>query len=96
MKSLAVVVGLIFLTALFSGPFAFALSFVPDGRFLTRTVKKVLVSILCFFASTSGALLMVSSVAFPIRILGLVGISFASLSIFRVFQPEPKNRGFED
>ena len=96
MESLAAVVGLIFLTALFSGPIAFGLSFIRTSRPGTRIIKRIFVSLLCIMASMSGAFLMISNVVMPVRILGLVGLSLASIAIFRTFQPEPKWKSIED
>ncbi|MEI6217194.1 MAG: hypothetical protein WCP64_08005 [Actinomycetes bacterium] len=87
MESLALVVGIIFLVALTAGPFALGISFIPVGKYFPKLAKRILVSLFSVAASMSGALLIVSKVAMPARILGLVGLSCASLAISRTFRP---------
>lgn len=90
MESLALLVGIIFLTALTAGPLALGLSFVPTGKYFSPIAKKIVVSIISVVASMVGALLVVSTISLGGRLLGVASLGCATVAVYRVFQlPKP-------
>ena len=89
MKSLAIVVAIIFLISITAGPIALLISFIKPRKYFSLANKRVLVAIASVFASMSGALLISGHVAPVGKLIGLVSLSLASISTYRVFQPQP-------
>ena len=90
MESLALVVGIIFLTALIAGPSALGISYLPTGKYFSPIAKKIVVSIISVVASMVGALLVVSTISIGGRLLGVASLSCATVAVYRVFQlPKP-------
>ena len=86
MESLALLVGLILLTMISSGPVAIGLTFIRINNPVLKVLRRVLVCLLSAIGIGLGIMLVVENVALGAKLFSLFAISAASFALFREFK----------
>jgi hypothetical protein len=86
MESLALVVVVLLLIVLITGPLALGISFIPVGKNFSILIKRTLIGICTVFESLTGGVLIFSAGVKAAHILGIIGVSCAGLANYRVYR----------
>lgn len=86
MESLALLVGLILLTMISSGPIAIGLTFIRINNPVLYVVRRVLVCVLSAIGTGLGIMLIVENVALGAKLFSLFAISAAGFALIREFK----------
>jgi hypothetical protein len=86
MYSLAVLVGIIFLTMLLAGPIAVALTFIKIEKPVLRTIRRVAVCALSAIGIGLGVMLFTQGVAIGAKLFSLAAITVGVYALKREFK----------
>ena len=85
MESLALVVGIILLTMILSGPIAFGLTFVRSANPVLNIIRRILIVILSALGIGLGIILILEGVAIVAKLLALAAIAAGAYAVKREF-----------
>ena len=85
MESLAAVVAFLFLTALFSGPIALALTFKKTHSEKGRLVRRAFVTMFALWGFLNGIQFAVANIVFFARLLGVMSVVTSGYAFKREF-----------
>jgi hypothetical protein len=83
MKSLAVLVAILFLTAIFGGPIALGLSYFNVTSRRGRLIRRIAIFTLSLWTILTGLQFLIANVPVFVRFIGIAGMTFAGVAIFR-------------
>ena len=90
MESLAVLVTILLLSAVLSGPIALALTHLSAKTKAGRAVKRIAVTLLALWGTITSFQFAISRLSLFPRILGLAGVAFSILALKREFIKKEK------
>lgn len=85
MESLALVVAILFLTALVSGPTALGLTFLPLTTIRGQRIRRVIVTVFGIWGILNGIQFVLASLPVFPRIIGVMSVVTAAFAIKREF-----------
>ena len=85
MESLALVVGIILLTMILSGPIAIGLTFVRSANPVLNIIRRILIVILSALGIGLGIALILEGVALGAKLFALVAIAAGAYAVKREF-----------
>ena len=85
MESLALIVAILFLTALISGPIAIGLTFLHPATLRGRTIRRLFVTIFAIWGILNGIQFVLASVPLFPRLVGLMSVVTSGFAIKREF-----------
>ena len=83
MKSLALLVAILFISAIFGGPIALTLTFFHVQTRRGRLIRRIAVFTFSLWAILTGFQFLIANVPIFARFVGVAGMVFAGLAIFR-------------
>jgi len=83
MKSLAVLVAILFLTSIFGGPIALGLSYFHVTSRRGRLIRRIAIFTLSLWTILTGLQFLIANVPVFVRFIGIAGMTFAGVAIFR-------------
>jgi|GEM_PF-1450658 len=83
MKSLAVLVAILFLTSIFGGPIALGLSYFHVTSRRGRIIRRVTIFTLSLWTTLTGLQFLIANVPIFVRFIGVAGMTFAGVAVFR-------------
>ena len=85
MESLALVVGIILLTMILSGPIAIGLTFVRSANPVLNIIRRILIVILSALGIGLGIVLILEGVALGAKLFAVAAIAAGSFAVKREF-----------
>lgn len=86
MESLALLVGIILLTMILSGPIAIGLTFIRITNPVVRTIRRIFVLLFSAIGIALGAMLIIEKVALGAKVFALVAILACAYALKREFK----------
>jgi hypothetical protein len=84
-ESLALLVGIILLTMILSGPIAIGLTFIRIANPIVRRIRRIFVLLFSAIGITLGAMLIIEKVALGAKVFALVAIAGGAYALKREF-----------
>ena len=85
MESLALLVGIILLTMILSGPLAIGLTFIRSANPVLNIIRRILIAFLCAVGMGLGIGIMLEGVAIGAKLFALSAIAAAAYALKREF-----------
>jgi hypothetical protein len=85
MESLALVVGIILLTMILSGPIAIGLTFIRSANPILNIIRRVIIALLCALGMGLGIGLILEGVAIGAKLFALFAIAASAYALKREF-----------
>lgn len=85
MESLALVVAILFLTALISGPIALGLTYLRPKKLRGRRIKRIIITIFGVWGILNGIQFILASLPIFPRLVGVMSVLTAALALKREF-----------
>ncbi len=85
MESLALVVGIILLTMILSGPIAIGLTFIRSANPILNIIRRVIIALLCALGMGLGIGLILEGVAIGAKLFALFAIAASAYALRREF-----------
>ena len=85
MESLALVVGIILLTMILSGPIAIGLTFIRSANPILNIIRRVIIALLCALGMGLGIGLILEGVAIGAKLFALFAIAASAHALKREF-----------
>lgn len=86
MESLALLVGIILLTMILSGPIAIGLTFIRISNPVVRTIRRIFVLLFSGLGIALGAMLIIENVALGAKVFALIAILVCAYALKREFK----------
>ena len=86
MESLALLVGIILLTMILSGPIAIGLTFIRISNPVVRTIRRIFVLLFSGLGIALGAMLLIENVALGAKVFALIAILACAYALKREFK----------
>ena len=86
MESLALLVGIILLTMILSGPIAIGLTFIRISNPVVRTIRRIFVLLFSGLGIALGAMLIIENVALGAKVFALFAILACAYALKREFK----------
>lgn len=91
MESLALIVAILFASALLGGPIALALTFLRLKRKRNRLIKRFGVTLFATWGGLTALQFAIANVPIFPRLIGVAGLVFSILALKREFAPKPED-----
>ncbi|GDX16609.1 hypothetical protein LBMAG04_11190 [Actinomycetes bacterium] len=85
MESLALLVGIILLTMILSGPIAIGLTFIRSANPILNIIRRVIIALLCALGMGLGIGLILEGVAIGAKLFALFAIAASAYALKREF-----------
>jgi len=85
MESLALVVGIILLTMILSGPIAIGLTFIRSANPTLNIIRRIIIALLCALGMGLGIGLILEGVAIGAKLFALCAIAASAYALKREF-----------
>ena len=85
MESLALVVGIILLTMILSGPIAIGLTFIRSANSTLNIIRRIIIALLCALGMGLGIGLILEGVAIGAKLFALFAIAASAYALKREF-----------
>ena len=86
MESLALLVGIILLTMILSGPIAIGLTFIRISNPVVKIIRRIFVLLLSGLGIALGAMLIIENVALGAKVFALISILACAYALKREFK----------
>ncbi|MFZ4123882.1 MAG: hypothetical protein ACOYJ3_04770 [Candidatus Planktophila sp.] len=86
MESLALVVGIILLTMILSGPIAIGLTFIRSANPVLNIIRRIIIGLLCTVGMGLGIGLILEGVAIGAKLFALFAIAASGFALTREFK----------
>ena len=91
MESLALVVALLFISALLGGPIALALTYLPLETKKSRLFRRAIVTLFAGWGALTALQFAIANVTVFVRIMGAAGVAVSAFALKREYGTKTEN-----